>query len=389
MSTFETENCRPIKIAHVLYRLDIGGMENGLVNLINRLPKHRFSHIVICVTYATDFRHRINRNDVEIVELHKPDGNHAVIYRQLYSIFRRVRPNIVHTRNLGALDLEWSAFAARCPVRIHSEHGWDAADLEGRSRKYRFIRRLCDPAVHRYIAVSKDIKCWLRDVIGIADHKIEQIYNGVDTDKFYRNGASIELPLWNKEQVVFATVGRQDAIKGLDVFLDAVNLLLNKRPDLSESIYVVLAGDGPEHDRCLNIIRKYELTNIAYLPGAVVDVPALLRSVDVFVQPSLNEGISNTILEAMATNLPIVATAVGGNAELVRDGQEGYLVASGDAAALATCLERYIDEPDLRAKHGDAARQRVETQFSLDAMVDAYAAVYSRLAKCDMDSEAA
>lgn len=356
-------------------------MENGLANLVNKLPHDQFAHFVICLTYATDFRHRIQRDDVTIVELYKPAGKHPALYLELYKELKRIQPDIVHTRNLGTLDLMWPAFAAGCPVRIHGEHGWDAADPSGSSRKYKLLRRICDPVVHRYVAVSKDIHYWLKNVIGIPDRKIVQIHNGVDIDRFTREGVRLELPFPDGEKLVFGTVGRQDAIKGLDVFLEAIKLIMDKRPALRHSVGVILAGDGPEHEKYRAQVKDYGLADNVYLPGKVEDVASLLRSFDFFVQPSVNEGISNTILEAMSTSLPVIATNVGGNPELVRPGYDGFLVDSGNVEGLADCIERYIDDSELRRRHGETGRRFVEESFSLRAMTEAYATLYANMAK--------
>jgi len=368
---------RPLRLAHIIYRLDFGGMENGLVNLINALPGKEFSHTIICLTYATEFRARIRSADVEIVELHKPAGNSLSIYRDVYRTLRRIRPDIVHTRNLGTVDFSFIAYLAFCPIRIHGEHGWDASDLHGNLKKYRVLRRLCNFFIHRYVAVSRDIGAWLINVIGIDEDKIVQIYNGVDTERFTNAGKVVDS---SGPRIVFGTLGRQDSIKGLDVLIEALCQLRASRPELVPTVRVVLAGDGPNHERYKTMIEETGLSNMVEMPGPVEDVPELLRSYDFFVQPSHNEGISNTVLEAMATGLPVIATSVGGNPELIRDGEEGLLVDRGDAGALCACLEKYIDDSALRTAHGLAARERVERRFGLDVMIGEYSELYARLA---------
>ena len=123
-------DARPL-IAHVVYRFDVGGLENGLVNLLNRLPRERFRHVVVSLTDVTDFRRRVVRDDVEYVALHKSPGHGVRLYRRLYRLFRRLDPQIVHTRNLAALEATVPAWFARVPVRIHGEHGRDVNDLRG------------------------------------------------------------------------------------------------------------------------------------------------------------------------------------------------------------------------------------------------------------------
>ena len=121
---------RPL-IAHVVYRFDIGGLENGVVNLINRLPEDRYRHAVVALTEVTDFRRRIVRDDVEFIALAKPPGQGIREWPALHRLFRQLRPSIVHTRNIAALEASLPALMAGVPVRIHGEHGWDSADPDG------------------------------------------------------------------------------------------------------------------------------------------------------------------------------------------------------------------------------------------------------------------
>jgi sugar transferase (PEP-CTERM/EpsH1 system associated) len=364
-------------ILHIIYRLDVGGMENGLVNLVNRLDSDRFHHKILCLTEATEFRQRIERSDVEIIECHKPSGKHLPTYLKVYNEIRRIRPDIVHTRNLGAVDMAWAAWLAGTPARIHSEHGWTATDPLGQSRKYRFLRRICDPAISRYVAVSNDIGRWMTETLGIEHQKIETIPNGVDTCRFVPAAqAGNEIDPLTARKIVFGTLGRQEPIKALDVFINALRILVESRPSLRSQIRVVMAGDGPDHRRYVEMVRELGLEDTVEFPGIARDVPALLRQFDFFVQPSLNEGISNTVLEAMTSGLPVIATSVGGNPELIRNNKEGRLVKAGDVMELRDALEEYVTSRSLRQERGHAARNRAVSCFSLDAMTRKYADLY-------------
>jgi glycosyltransferase involved in cell wall biosynthesis len=137
-----------------------------------------------------------------------------------------------------------------------------------------------------------------------------------------------------------------------------------------------MVGDGALREPARSILESAGLADAAWLPGEREDVPDLLRAMDVFVLPSLAEGISNTILEAMASGLPIVATDVGGNYELVDQDKTGFLVPRNDPAALADAIRVYVDDPDLRRRHGAAARKRSEDEFSIDTMVQRYQDIY-------------
>ena len=372
-------------VAHVVYRFDVGGLENGIVNLLNRMPAERYRHAVISLTDVTSFRHRVVRDDVEFFELRKPPGQGIKLFPRLYRLFRRTRPAIVHTRNLAALEASVPALFAGVPARVHGEHGRDVGDLDGSNRSYRFVRHLHRPFVTQYVALSQDLERYLVEAIGVAPRRIERIVNGVDTAKFApaANPATrttlAGCPFDTRASFVFGTVGRLQGVKNQALLARAFVRLLEIAPDLRSGVRLVIAGDGPARTEVADILARANASAMAWLPGSRDDVAQVLRGFDAFVLPSLAEGISNTILEAMASGLPVVATRVGGNAELVDDGATGALVPSGDVEALAQAMLRYAREPDLARSHGHAGRARAERLFSLDAMVAKYTALYDRL----------
>ena len=370
-------------VVHVIYHLAVGGLENGLVNLINHLPAERYRHAIICLTDYTDFRNRITNPDVNVYVLHKRPGKDLRIYLELYWLFRRLRPDIVHTRNLSTLEAQLPAMLAGAPHRVHGEHGRDISDLDGTSTKYRLLRRLFSPIVQCYIALSRDLEGYLKDRVGIPARKITHICNGVDTDRFRPSGGAEKAILpgnfQGDDRVVIGTVGRMEAVKDQLNLASAFIRLVEGHPDGGENLRLVMIGDGALRQPALALLREAGLGDIVWLPGERDNVPELLRSMDVFVLPSLAEGISNTILEAMATGLPVVATDVGGNSELVLEGDTGFLVPRSDPDALAATIRRYTDDTGLRQEHGERARQRCETEFSIKVMVKNYQDLYDSL----------
>jgi sugar transferase (PEP-CTERM/EpsH1 system associated) len=369
-------------VCHLVYRFATGGMENGVVNLLNRIPPDRYRHAIVSLTEVSVFKRRLERlSEIEIVEFKQPKGNDLGTHRRLYSTLRRLKPAILHTRNLAAEEGQIAGFLARVPVRIHGEHGRDMYDLHGKERRYLLMRKLLRPLVHRQLAVSKDLADWLVTTVGVKRPKVRQIYNGVDAARFRPRGAeprSSVLPsgFAPPNAVVFGTIGRMAEVKNQTDLARAFVTLLAHRPAARANARLVLVGDGPLREWCARILAEGGCTDLAWLPGERDDVPGILRSLDVFVLPSIGEGISNTILEAMASGLPVVATAVGGNPELVAHGATGALVPASDATALGDALVPYLDDGGLRAAHGAAGRRAVEARFSLDAMVAAYLDVY-------------
>ena len=175
---------RPL-VAHVMYRFDTGGLENGIVNLINHMPADRYRHAVIALTEVTDFRKRIQRDDVQFISLNKPPGHGIWLFPKLFRLFRRLRPAIVHSRNLAALEVQLPAWLAGVPVRIHGEHGRDVGDLDGSNVTYQRVRRFYRPFVSFYLALSRDLADYLTEIIHVPENKVLQVYNGVDSVRFH------------------------------------------------------------------------------------------------------------------------------------------------------------------------------------------------------------
>lgn len=375
---------RPL-VAHVMFRFDTGGLENGVVNLINHMPRDAYRHAVIALTEITDFRKRIERDDVQFIALNKPPGHAFRIFPQLYRLFRELRPAIVHSRNLAALEVAAPAWAAGVPVRIHGEHGRDITDLDGSNRKYQWVRRFYQPFVTRFIALSRDLEGYLVDKVGIVPARISQFYNGVDTQRFVPRADATRrevidgCPFIDADLWLVGTVGRMQHVKDqltlARAFIRAIALV----PELRSSLRLIMIGDGPLRGLAMEELSRAGCADLAWLPGERSDVPAILRGLDCFVLPSLAEGISNTILEAMACALPVIATDVGGNAELVEPGRTGELVPAADPDEMAQRLLYYAKDQDAARAAGHAGRQRVETLFSIESMVMRYQNLYDEL----------
>ena len=376
------ERREPPLIAHVVHHFGTGGMENGMVNLFNRLPEQAYRHVVICLAGHGEFRRRIRRRDIEFFDLGRRPGHGLRWHVRLYHLLRHVRPDILHTRNLSTLEAQFVAALAGVPGRVHGEHGRDVFDLDGSNWKYNLLRRAARRLIHRYIAVSRDLAGWLVETVGVAPERISQIYNGVDRERFHpRQGARPDLgrpEFFAGADCVIGSLGRMAAVKDAPGLVEAFIRLCRVHPRAA-GLRLVMVGDGPARARCQNLLETAGLHELAWLPGDRTDTSEWLRAFDVFVLNSLGEGISNTILEAMATALPVIATRVGGNPELVRPGESGLLLAPGEPATLAAALGQYVDDAARRRKEGAAARARIETEFDWERATAAYRAVYDAL----------
>jgi sugar transferase (PEP-CTERM/EpsH1 system associated) len=374
---------RPL-VLHVVHRFDTGGLENGLVNLINHMPPQAYRHMVVALTEVTDFKLRVKRDDVRFVALHKPPGQGLWLYPKFLRLLAQERPAMVHTRNLGTLEFQLPAAWARTPARVHGEHGRDIDDLDGSSKRHRWSRRAYQPFVHHYVALSADLKGYLQNVIGVPAERITQIYNGVDSQRFAASATPARdlveaCPFKDPDLWLLGTVGRMQAVKSQTLLAQAFVLALQQRPELRHQMRLVMVGDGPLLSDVRAILQNAGMAGLAWLAGERSDIPEVMRLLDCFVLPSLAEGVSNTVLEAMASGLPVIATDVGANAELVQRGVTGLIVPGSDPGAMAAAiLQMWHDRAAARAM-GSLGREVAVSRFSMQAMAGSYQRLYDRL----------
>lgn len=372
----------PILIAHVVHHFGTGGMENGMVNLINRLPIENYHHAIICLAGHGEFKNRIRNPRVTFHNIGKRPGHDLSWFLRLFRLLRALRPDILHTRNLSTLEAQFVGALARVPRRVHGEHGRDMFDLKGRNRKYNLLRKAARQVIHHYIAVSRDLAGWLRDTVGVPEARVTQIYNGVDQERFHpRVGERVHLgcpEFFAGARCVIGSIGRMAEVKDYPGLVEAFIRLCRSREDAA-GLRLVMVGEGPAREICQAMLDAAGLSAQAWLPGDRSDTPEWLRAFDLFVLNSLGEGISNTILEAMATGLPVLATRVGGNPELVLPGETGLLLPPGEPDTLAQAMGAYVDDQARRIKEGHAARGRIERDFDWQRATAGYAAIYDRL----------
>jgi sugar transferase (PEP-CTERM/EpsH1 system associated) len=362
-------------VAHVIHSLETGGLENGVVNLVNTAAPD-LRHAIVCMTGAGAMRERLTPT-VEVFSLGKRPGQDVGAVARLVRLLRRVRPAIVHSRNWAAFDAVPAARLAGVPVVVHGEHGRDIADPHGRNARRNRLRLVLSPLITRFVTVSHDLARWLVEDVRVPARKVLTIHNGVALERF----AGTSLPEARRrlglpaDVPVVGTVGRLDPVKDQAGLVRSFAAVLSAHPDA----LLLVAGEGPCRADLTRLIDDLGVGRQVRLLGDRPDVPTVLGALDLFVLPSIAEGMSNTVLEAMAAGLPVVATRVGGNPEMVEDGVTGRLVRPQDPAGLAAVIAAYLEDPHLRATQGKAGRQRAAEHFSLDRMCAAYTDLYRRL----------
>lgn len=374
---------RPL-IAHVVFRLDVGGLENGLVNLINHRLSAKYNHAIICITESGCFSSRLNNADVEIVEIHKQPGKDFPSHYRMWKAIRRLRPDLIHTRNANAIEYQLAAVLAGVRHRVHGEHGWDTHDLYGRSVKYRWLRKTLSPLVHVFVTVSRQLSEYLAEFVGVPERKIRQIYNGVNTARFVpvpddEPDSRDRKSQFGPDKMVVGIVGRLQEVKNQAFVIRTFSEMREADPGLFSEVRLIIAGDGPLAGQLQAEIDASGLGDHVQLLGHRDDIAEFMQAIDVFLLPSRNEGISNTLLEAMACGKPSIATRVGGTPEVLADEETGFLITSDDSEDLISKIKIYASKPELRRSHGESARSRILKHFGLDVMVSGYIETYDRL----------
>ena len=378
----DEQSCQPLlRVLHVIDRLAVGGTEHGIVKVIQGLSGNSFEHHICTVRGFDKSFAQMHGLEKKVSVAGRSNSGFQFLMFGLARIMRELRPHIVHSRNWGAIEAIPAARLARVPVAIHSEHGYELDMLAGLPGRRRIFRRAAYAAADFVFTVTEELRNYHARQAWLPAERIGVLRNGVDTVRFApRPGEREEIRrrlCLAEKCIVVGTVGRMVSIKDHASLLQAAEILIGR----GINIQLLLVGSGPELSRHREFVdASPRLSGRVTFVGSATDVPALLNAMDVFVLPSLREGMSNTLLEAMASGLPVVATRVGGNPELVEDERSGWLFRPGDVADLVARLERLALDSALCQVLGQAARRRAIQHFSLEGMIAAYRDMYLDLA---------
>lgn len=352
---------RRCRIAHVTLGLDMGGQEKLLVEFARRADRSRFDLHFVSLTGRGCLAAEVEACGWPVVALEEPGGLRPGLVLRLARLFRQWQVDVVHTHDDRPLIYgTFAARLARVPLNLHTRHG----QIPGHSRRRTSLLNLAARLTDRFVCVSED-SARLAVQQGVAAGKVSTLWNGIDVARFAYAGPRADGPA--------VTVARLSPEKDIETLLRAVALAVRTAPGFRLEV----AGDGVCLPALRQLAQELGLDQHVYFLGQVRDVPALLARASLFVLPSLTEGISLTLLEAMARGLPVVCTRVGGNPEVVAAGETGLLVAARNPQALAEAMLQVRRDGETGRRMGLAGRRRVEDHFDVRRMVAAYEALYA------------
>ena len=358
------------RIVHISLGTHVGGMEKLLVEFARFTDRSQYELTFISLQQRGDLAAQIESHDCSVIAMDKAEGLKPALVARLAKTLRRIKPDVVHTHNTAGYVYGVAAAAmARVPRIIHTRHGQRFDSSRRQTLLFRGLSRWVDHVV----SVSMDGR-QLTIEEGITSQKASTIGNGVDLTRFnFVQNRPTGQPA--KRAVVVARLSPEKDIASL---IRAMGILQSH--DHLSKLHLDIVGDGAERSSLESLSQSLELGDVIRFHGMRDDVSSVLATASLFVLPSITEGISLTLLEAMATGLPVVACDVGGNPEVVAHKETGILVPPSDPQAMADAMLWLHQNETLACQYGSAGRERVEQKFCIRKMVRAYETLYSNKA---------
>jgi len=359
-------------VLQVVLSLTAGGAERTVVELVTR-SEGTIRNMVCCLDCAGEWAGQLTGRGVPLVVLGRPPGFHPSIGARLARVAAAHGAGVIHCHQYSPFVYSQIARLFRPTLRVVFTEQGRLSDA-GPSAKRTLVNRLLGTLPCRIYAVSRDLREYMI-AEGFPARRVGVIPNAVDPrvapDEEARRAARSRLQITQGSFVV-GTAARFDPVKSLETLVEAFAEIVRGLTDST----LVLIGDGPERQMLEAMVKTRELSGSVRFTGMRSDVRDLLPALDVYVNCSVSEGTSLTIMEAMAASLPVVATRVGGNPEVVAEGVTGLLVPSRSPGSLARAVLSFWTDRQLAVQFGLAGRQRMETEFAIDRVVARYLRVY-------------
>ncbi len=352
-----------ITIVQLLHSMTVGGAEVLAAGLARRLGD-RYRFVFVCLDSVGELGEQLRDEGFPLVVLHRGTGIDWTCSRALKEELKSQEATIVHAHQYTPFFYALTTgILGRRPPILFTEHGRFFPDLP--NRKHAIFNRLLMRKNDRIVGVGEAVRKALVDNEGIPENRTQVIYNGIDVTKFESTDASARSTIRNELAIgendfVVSLVGRLNDLKDHSTAIRTARRVAEQLPNFR----MLFVGEGEERTKIESEIRDAQLEKTITLLGTRHDIPEILQASDVCFLSSLSEGIPLTLIEGMAAGLPVVATDVGGNSEVVIQNETGYLAPSGDDEALAGYLITLGNDPALRRQLGAAGRQRAHQHFS-------------------------
>jgi len=356
--------------------LKFGGLEKIVCDLMLNLKKNKINVIICCYDKIGDFAGKLIKENIKVRFLPRKQGIDLFYPFKLASLIKKQNIRIIHAHNATAwFYATWASILSGVPI-VYTEHDRSFPT----PLRLKYFHYFFGKHAAAVIAVSKAVKENLEKYEHIKNVKV--IYNGIDPDLF--KPASIEEKVLKKRELglnendfVLGNVGRMDYLKNQRILIEVLSELKKIFPQIK----LILVGGGEEEQNLKYLAIKRGIENDVIFLGQRSDVNQILKAFDIFVFPSLTEGLPLVVIEAMATGLPVVASYVGGIPELVVHGETGFLVSPTSKEEIKEAIIKLLNNPELRKEMGQIARKRFEAHFSLPQMVQKYMEVYEKAVK--------
>ncbi|MBX9677906.1 MAG: glycosyltransferase [Gemmataceae bacterium] len=349
------------RVVHVSLGLDVGGQERLLVEFARHADREKFDLTFVSLTSRGIIADAIDEARWPVLALGERPGFSVGRFFRVGRLLRSLEADILHTHDDGPLVYgSLGGRLGRVGRHVHTHHH---GLLPNVSRRQQRLAGWAARLTYAFVCVSEDSARQMT-AGGVPVRKIRTLHNGIDLDRFSFQGSNPAGPV--------VTVARLSPEKAIENLLRAAAIVVAS----DRSFRLEIAGDGQCREDLHRLTRELKLEDHVTFLGEIRDVPALLARASLFVLPSRTEGISLTLLEAMARGLPVVTTRVGGNPEVVDDGKTGFLVPSQDPAELAVAILRMRADPAESQAMGRLGRHRVETHFDVRRMIRDYEELY-------------
>ncbi len=367
---------RKVKLAQITHDLAIGGLQQVVVNICRTIDREKFDVIVICLRNLGEFVPEIERMGIKVrLVPQKQNGTDYFSFLKLASILKEEEVEVIHTHNTQPFfDGTIAGLLAGVRTIIHTDHARNFPD----KRRYMFAEWLVSHFAYKIVGVSDHTCHNLVHYEKIPENKIITIMNGIDLTRYKieidQQRKRMELGLNGKGPIIGLAVRLVEA-KGIRYLLQAMKDVIPLFPDIT----LLIAGDGPLQDELKKMSVDLGIERRVLFTGPRLDIPELMKLFDIYVLPSVSEGLPMVLLEAMAAGCPIIATEVGGVPKAVHHGENGSLVRPGNPKALSSEIVRLLSNKDVRERYSENGVRLAQEKFSAEAMTRSYEKLYLRI----------